>query len=310
MSGLMDSVDRRTGLAWQSALELLLFRLNGPQLYGINVFKVREVLQCPRLHSMPGSNALLCGVANIRGMATPVLDLARAIGQPGLFAAGGDFVIITEYSLRVQGFLVKTLERTVTQHWQAIQAPPAGSGSGHYLTAITHIDGQLVEIIDVEKIFIELSPCNESLGEDLLAQAKGRSSMLRKVLLVDDSRAARAQVLRCLQALGMETQVCENGRQALHWLREQAASGKPVSEQLLMVIADIEMPEMDGYRLTSEIRSDPRLANLHVLLHSSVSGFCNQAMVKKVGADDFLEKCTPDALAVRVLKRLQTAGGF
>jgi len=148
----MDSVNQRSQLAGQSALELLLFRLGTAQLYGINVFKVREVLQCPMLNQIPGSHALVCGVATIRGNTTPVVDLARAIGQHGLYGAGGDFVIITEYGQRVQGFLVRALERTVTQHWQHILPPPPGSGEDHYLTAVTHIDGQLVEIIDVEKI--------------------------------------------------------------------------------------------------------------------------------------------------------------
>jgi len=301
MSSWMESVDQRTQLAGQSALELLLFRLDTPQLYGINVFKVREVLQCPKLNQMPGSSPLVCGVANIRGSTTPVLDLARAIGQPGLFGAGGDFVIITEYSQRVQGFLVRALERTVTQSWQDILPPPPGSGDGHYLTAVTHIDGQLVEIIDVEKIFIELSPCCETLSDELLTQVRAQPKMPRKVLLADDSRAARAQVLRCLQALGVEVLVFEDGKQALTWLQQQAAP----CEELLMVIADIEMPQMDGYTLTCEIRRDPRLASLHVLLHSSLSGLFNQAMVEKVGADDFLSKFTADALAERVLKRLQ-----
>jgi len=307
MSSWMESVDQRTQLAGQSALELLLFRLSSPQLYGINVFKVREVLQCPKLNQMPGSSPLVCGVANIRGATTPVLDLARAIGQPGLWRAGGDFVIITEYSQRVQGFLVRALERTVTQNWQDILPPPPGSGDSHYLTAVTHIDGQLVEIIDVEKIFIELAPCCETLSDGLLTQVRTQKSP-RKVLLVDDSRAARGQVLRCLNALGVEVLVFENGKQALTWLREQAASGQSLHEELLMVIADIEMPEMDGYTLTLEIRRDPRLAALHVLLHSSLSGLFNQAMVEKVGADDFLSKFTADALAERVLKRLQTLG--
>jgi len=309
MAGLMDSVDLCTQLVEQSALELLLFRLNSAQLYGINVFKVREVLQCPKLNQMPGSNPLLCGIANIRGSTTSVVDLAKAIGQGALLGSGGNFVIITEYSQRVQGFLVSALERTVTQSWQNILAPPPGSGSGHYLTAVTHIDGQLVEIIDVEKIFIELAPSIENLNDGLLAQIQKHSSCTRKVLLVDDSRAARGQVVRCLQRLGLQVLVCEDGKQALSWLRERADSGHAVSEELLMLIADIEMPEMDGYSLTSEIRNDPRLASLHILLHSSLSGLFNQSMVKKVGADDFLNKFTADELALRVLKRQQAVGG-
>ena len=72
-----------------------------------------------------------------------------------------------------------------------------------------------------------------------------------------------------------------------------------------MMISDIEMPEMDGYTLTAEVRSDPRLKDLHVMLHTSLSGVFNQAMVRKVGADDFLSKFSADELAERVLVQIR-----
>ena len=76
-----------------------------------------------------------------------------------------------------------------------------------------------------------------------------------------------------------------------------------MADELLMMISDIEMPEMDGYTLTAEVRSDPRLKDLHVMLHTSLSGVFNQAMVRKVGADEFLSKFSADDLAERVLVR-------
>ncbi|MCY1181373.1 Chemotaxis protein CheV [compost metagenome] len=126
-----------------------------------------------------------------------------------------------------------------------------------------------------------------------------------RVLTVDDSSVARKQVSRCLQAVGVEVVALNDGRQALDYLRKLVDEGKRPDEEFLMMISDIEMPEMDGYTLTAEIRNDPRMQNLHITLHTSLSGVFNQAMVKKVGADDFLAKFKPDDLASRVVGRIR-----
>ena len=113
MAGLMASVNSRTQLVGQNRLELLLFRFNDRQLYGINVFKVREVIRCPKLSILPKSNINICGVANIRGTSIPILDLAMATGLPGVKDTESAFVILTEYNSRVQGFLVFAVEQIV-----------------------------------------------------------------------------------------------------------------------------------------------------------------------------------------------------
>src|SRR5471032_2618933 len=164
MAGVMDSVNQRTQLVGQNRLELLLFRLDGQQLYGINVFKVREVLQCPKLTVMPKSSPVVCGVANIRGATIPILDLAMATGSGRLLDQSNPFVIITEYNTKTQGFLVRSVERIVNMNWEEIHPPPKGTGRDHYLTAVTRVDNQLVEIIDVEKILAEVAPVSESIS--------------------------------------------------------------------------------------------------------------------------------------------------
>ena len=150
MAGVMDSVNQRTQLVGQNRLELLLFRLNSNQLYGINVFKVKEVLQCPKLTIMPKSSPVVRGVANIRGGTIPILDLSMATGSAPLANIDNSFVIITEYNTKVQGFLVHSVERIVNMNWESIHPPPKGTGRDHYLTAVTHLDDKMVEIIDVD----------------------------------------------------------------------------------------------------------------------------------------------------------------
>ncbi|AQZ95130.1 chemotaxis protein CheV [Halopseudomonas phragmitis] len=309
MAGVMDSVNQRTQLVGQNRLELLLFRLAGNQLYGINVFKVKEVLQCPKLTLMPKLNPVVRGVAHIRGGTLPILDLNKATGGPGLSNLDNTFVIITEYNTKVQGFLVRSVERIVNMNWSEIHPPPRGTGREHYLTAVTRVDDQMVEIIDVEKVLAEVVPVNEHLSQGLVDEQTQAEAVSRKVLIVDDSSVARKQVKRCLEEVGVEVVALNDGRQALDWLKALADSGEDVSSHLLMMVSDIEMPEMDGYTLTAEIRNDSRLNGLHVMLHTSLSGVFNQAMVKKVGADDFLAKFKPDELAGRVVARLHALRG-
>ena len=307
MAGVMDSVNQRTQLVGQNRLELLLFRLDGKQLYGINVFKVKEVLQCPKLTVMPKSSPIVRGVASIRGGTIPIMDLAMATGSAGMISLVNSFVIITEYNTKVQGFLVHSVERIVNMNWEEIHPPPKGTGRDHYLTAVTRVDNQLVEIIDVEKILAEVAPISEDVSVGVIDEEVHHKAISLRVLTVDDSSVARKQVSRCLETVGVEVTALNDGRQALDYLRKLVDEGKKPEEEFLMMISDIEMPEMDGYTLTAAIRNDPRMQKLHITLHTSLSGVFNQAMVKKVGADDFLAKFRPDDLAARVVARIKAA---
>jgi len=305
MAGVLDTVNQRTQLVGQNRLELLLFRLSGDQVYGINVFKVKEVLQCPKLTIIPQSNPVVRGVSHIRGGTISIMDLSMATGQGALDDIENCFVIITEYNTATQGFLVRGVERIINMNWGDIHPPPKGSGSEHYLTAVTEIEGRLVEIIDVEKILSEVSPMKEDISEGIIEEEVSKIAATKHVLIVDDSAIARKQIKRCVESVGVETTVLNDGRQAYDHLMALADAGEDVAKKYLVMISDIEMPEMDGYTLTSEVRADPRLANLHVVLHTSLSGVFNQAMVKKVGADNFLAKFNPDQLATVVTTRIK-----
>lgn len=305
MASMIDSVNQRTQLVGQNRLELLLFRLNGPQLYGINVFKVREVLQCPSLTLLPKSSPIVRGVASVRGRTIPVLDLALATGRKALQNPQDGFVIITEYNMKEQGFLVSAVERIVNLNWADIHPPPQGTGRDHYLTAVTQLDGLLVEVIDVEKVLAEVSPSSEVILTDSLTDEVRISALNKKILIVDDSAVARKQVLRCLQAIGVEVVALNSGRAAYDYLQAMLSQGRLPADEFMMMISDIEMPEMDGYTLTAEIRSHPDLKNLYVLLHTSLSGVFNKAMVEKVGASNFLAKFRPDDLVDLVVERIK-----
>ena len=305
MAGILDSVNKRTQLVGQNRLELLLFKLEGQQVYGINVFKVREVLPCPSLTLVPKRKPVVRGIAHIRGGTLSVMDLGLAIGKRELSSLERAFVIITEYNNTTQGFLVRSVERIVNMNWESIHPPPKGAGRDNYLTAVTEVDGKLVEIIDVEKVLAEVSPPVEEVSAGVIDAEVAAAAVSKHVLIVDDSAIARKQIKRCVESVGVETTLLNDGRQAIEYLRGLADAGENVPGKLMMMISDIEMPEMDGYTLTAEVRHDPRLAGLFVLLHTSLSGVFNQAMVRKVGANEFLAKFNPDRLAAMVAQRIR-----
>ena len=303
MSKLMAAVNQRTNLVGNNRLELLLFRLHGTQPFGINVFKVREVLQCPELTEMPGSSPHVRGIAHLRGVPVMVIDLSQATGGKRIEDLSSAYVLVTEYNRHTQGFLVNGVDRIVNTNWDQILPPPKGAGAGHYLTAVTEIDGKLVQIIDVEKVFSEITPVDEDVSEDVKSKATARDFKDLIVLVADDSAVARNQVKRALSSIGVQVELVNDGRLALDWLNAKAAElGGDISTKVPLLISDIEMPEMDGYTLTAEIKADPVLRNMHVVLHSSLSGVFNEAMVKKVGADQFIAKFHPDELASAMQK--------
>lgn len=301
MSSIIDGVDQRTNLAGNNRLELLLFRLGGSQLYGINVFKVREAIPCPTLTKMPRSHPVIKGMASIRGQTVSIVDLSQSIGRRGIVQTEGNFVILTEYNRSVQGFLVSAVDRIINISWSDVLPPPAASGADNYMTAITKVDDQLVQIIDVEQVLAEVMGINTAVSDDIADDAAAANSEQRKhILVADDSSVARNQIKRTLDQIGVETTIAKNGREALDILKNWAKEGIDIAQHISLLISDIEMPEMDGYTLTSEIRKDPALKDLQVLLHTSMSGTFNQALVQKVGADRFLPKFSPDELAAEV----------
>ena len=298
MAGVLDQVDKRTKLVGENRLEILMFRLNGRQIFGINVFKVQEVLSCPRLTKIPQAHPATRGLATIRKKTLPVIDLAAAIGQIPIEAKPENLIIITEYNGTVQAFLVKAIERIVNMNWKDIKAPPKGIGRNNYVTAVTNVDDNLVEIIDVEKILSEIIGADTHLenAEDLLDKDGNKMTFL----IADDSLVARNQVERTLEQIGVKCVVTTTGKEALDVLKAKADEGIDVMKEFSLLISDIEMPEMDGYTLTSEIRADDRMKDLNIMLHSSLSGGFNDSMTLKVKADKFIPKFQAEGLVTEI----------
>ena len=306
MTQLMENVNSRTQLVGRNRLELLMFGLGDKQRFGINVFKVREVIKCPPLTRTPLAHPVIRGIANMRGKTITIIDLAMAVGKRAIEDIENSFIIIAEYNRHVQGFLVAGVDRIVNMNWEEIKAPPSGLGNVNFLTAVTNVDKELVEIIDVEKVMADVMGYTDAVDSSVTDIIKQDEEVHGKhILVVDDSGMARKQIVRVLDQMGLAYTQAKNGKEAyellLSWCEEKNV---PIMQRCSLVLSDVEMPEMDGYTLTKSIKDHPELGQLKVLLHSSLSGAFNEKMVKKVGADDFLAKYDPTELAQRVLKHL------
>lgn len=303
MSGtLLEKVERHTRLAGHNRVAMLLFRLGDEQLFGINVFKVREVLRRPPMERMQGVHELMAGSCDYRGQTIPVIDLAAALGYAPLRDVASAHLMVTEFSRSVQGFLVADLQRMVHCQGEAMSTPASSLGFGARVNAVTRIDGALLAVIDVEHVLASIDSASPELSGQLQREASTRSLANRRVMVVDDSGIARRRVVKMFKQMEMECVVAGDGREALERLLE-LAEGDPANA-IELVVSDIEMPRLDGYALTRAIRETPALRRLKVVLHSSLSGLFNEAMIKEVKADRFVAKFQPDLLAQAVMELL------
>lgn len=299
---LLDTVETFTRLAGHNRVAMLLFRLGDRQSFGINVFKVREVLRRPRLERMPSMHELVSGSFDYRGQTIPVVDLASAMGYPPLADVDTAHLIVTEFNRSVQGFLVSDVDRIVHIDGASMAAPPAALGYGARVNAVTRLDGDLLAVVDVEQVLASVDPRVVELSDRVQQAAHVHHAGSRRVLVVDDSLVARTQIVDLFRKMDLVCVVAKDGKEGLEKLREMAAG--PVADRVSLVVSDIEMPLMDGYALTRAIRDEPALRHYKVLLHSSLSGVFNEAMVERVGADRFIAKFQPDVLATAVLELL------
>jgi len=311
MSELLRRIDARTKLAGANKLEILLFTLgtdmatHRKETFGINVFKVREVMRIPRITRAPDMPAAVEGMVSLRGVLVPVVDLAKYIGTPT--DAPPSIMIVTEYNGHTQGLLVGEVDTILRLDWAEMKVPPSmlTARMGGLVTAVTELkDGRLVMMLDVEKILADTSQTDDN---HLFESLEPLDKPDRTVLYADDSSVARKQVERTLEALRVKGISTINGRQGWEELQKIAAqaeiAGRRVSDYVQLVLTDVEMPEMDGYVLTKNIKSDLRFAGIPVLMHSSLSSDANRQLGISVGVDEYVPKFEPHRLA-EVLNRL------
>lgn len=307
MSELLKKIDARTKLAGTNKLEILLFSLGKDQrtgrkeVFGINVFKVREVMRTPDITAAPEMPASVEGMVSLRGTLVPVIDLARYSGI--VTESKPEIMIVTEYNGHTQGFLVESVDTILRLDWSAMRVPPdmITNRTAGLVTAVTELENNtLVMMMDVEKVLAETALFDDSHLYINLKPIKEE----RMVYFADDSVVARKQIERTLEAMKIHYGQAVNGMKAWEDLQGMATQadlgGQKLSESLHLILTDVEMPEMDGYMLTKMIKSDPRFQGIPVLMHSSLSGASNQKLGESVGVDGYVSKFEPQKLSMKL----------
>jgi len=304
----MRDVDERTNLTGNSMFELLLFRLGEApgtdrrELFGINVFKVREILIMPEVTAMVNSPPAVMGVTNIRGQMITVINLPQIVGTNPTKGLG--ILLVTEFALTTQAFAVEEVNEIVRLEWKQVLSAE-GRGGG-LVTSIARLDGdaentRLAQVLDVEQILRDVFPEQHQLDVEVDDGHKLQLPAGTVVLAADDSAVARMMIEQGLKSMGVPFIMTKTGQEAWDRLKAMAAEaesqGKTIRDKVAMVLTDLEMPEMDGFTLTRNIKQDPRFNGLPVVIHSSLTGSTNEDHVKKVGADGYVAKFVAEELA-------------
>jgi len=312
VSELLRKIDARTKLAGTNKLEILLFslgldqRTNRKEVFGINVFKVREVMRTPEITAAPEMPSSVEGMVSLRGSLVPVIDLAK---YAGIVTSGRpEIMIVTEYNGHTQGFLVESVDTILRLDWSAMRVPPdmITNRMAGLVTAVTELENNtLVMMMDVEKVLAETSLVDDSHLFINVTPIKED----RMIFFADDSVVARKQIERTLNAMNIKYAQAINGLRAWEELQRMAMqadlAGHKLCDILHLVLTDVEMPEMDGYMLTKMIKSDARFQGIPVLMHSSLSGASNQKLGESVGVDAYVSKFEPQKLSMKLREMLK-----
>ncbi|UHM90525.1 chemotaxis protein [Rahnella victoriana] len=315
MDNFQKEIDERTNLTSSNRFELLLFRLGTSpddeqsELFGINVFKLREIVPMPTLTKAAGMASPMMGMANIRGEIIPVIDLPAVVGC--VPKTGLNILLVTEYARSTQAFAVESVDDIVRLEWSRVLAAEAGVKSRN-ITSIARLDTdksstRLALVLDVEQILHDIIP-NSNIDMDKKRTSAFKLKPGTVAIVAEDSKVARQMLEKGLNMMEIPAQMHVTGLEAWNKIRKLAeeckAEGIPIADKISFVLTDLEMPEMDGFTLTLNIKRDEFLKNIPVIIHSSLSGSANEDHVRKVGADGYVAKFEINELEAAIHKAL------
>ena len=265
----------------------------------------------PEITVMVNSPPAVMGVANIRGQMITVINLPALVGCNPTKGLG--ILLVTEFARTTQAFAVEEVNEIVRLEWKQVLSAE-GTGGG-LVTSIARLDGnaentRLAQVLDVEQILRDVFPQEHEAAQVAAVLSKVELPPGTVILAADDSAVARMMIEKGLKAMNVPYIMTKTGKEA--WERLQAMSdqavreGKTILDKVALVLTDLEMPEMDGFTLTRNIKQDARFKPIPVVIHSSLTGSTNEEHVKSVGADGYVAKFVAEELAAtihRVLSR-------
>lgn len=307
MTAPKPSAARQEDTRSSNQFELLLFHLGEAagssrrELFGINIFKVREIMVMPAITKMVNAPPHVLGVANIRGQVITVIDLPAIAGcTPG--KEGERILLVTEFARSTQGFAVEEVTEIVRVDWKHVLS--AEGHGGELVTSIVRVDGEaensrLAQILDVERILADVMPDHARLEKSSGGRLEVPPGTV--VLVADDSAMARGIIEKGLDSLGVPYIMTKSGKEAWERLQSIAAQarteGKAVKDKVALLLTDLEMPEMDGFTLTRQLKADMQFSGVPVVVHSSLTGSASELQAQSAGADAYIAKFHIDELA-------------
>lgn len=287
-------MERQTEILLESGtneFEIMEFTIAG-ETFGINVAKVLEIMMVCPVKPMQKAQQDIEGIFKSRDMVITVIDLASYLGLPASTNPERDIFIITNFNQTNFAFHVHSVVGIARISWQQIKKPDKiiYGGEEGVATGIADFENHLITILDFEKIVSEISP-GLGIQYDDLKKLGPRERNDKPILLAEDSMLLSRMIVESLKRSGYENlAITDNGQEAWNFLLEAKAAGDPIENHVCCVVTDIEMPQMDGHRLTKLIKGDPVLNKLPVILFSSLINDEMRRKGEQIGADAQLSK--------------------
>jgi len=280
-------------------------------IYGINIAKVKEIIKYPNLIKIPSKDSLIEGIYNLRGEVIPIVSLARWLGITEPPDIKTKKVIITIFNNITVGFIVHDAKRIRRVSWRFVKPPSEvlRHQYGNKIVGTINLDEEHVMLIlDFESICEELGIFSEEdvkRIKDTAIHEVERKQKKAKVLVADDSATARKIIRAAVEPIAEKIIEAKDGQEAwdaLNRLYEETEG--EIENAVDVVITDVEMPNMDGYRFTKLIKEDERFRKIPVVMNTSLSGSANLQKAKEVGVDDFCTKFIAEEFAKAVLRHI------
>ncbi len=271
-------------------LEILEFMVGGNR-YGINVAKIREILQYTPAVAVPNADPCIEGIFMPRDEVITSISLSKVLNLPESDEVKNDLYIVTYFNNTNAAFHVHSVVGIHRVSWEEVLKPDAtlnGQGKG-VATGIVKLDGRLIVLLDFEKIIADISP-ETSLKVSDVDELGFRQRSTKPILIAEDSALLSKLLQDCLKKAGYSNLIVNmDGQEAWDKLTELNKSGN-ITEKVKLVITDIEMPRMDGHHLTKLIKSDDKMKNIPVIIFSSMISDELIVKGKSLGADAQITK--------------------
>ncbi|WP_133468807.1 chemotaxis protein [Paraglaciecola marina] len=282
---------------------LLLFRLKNGRQFALGTLKIQELVPYKPVTAMINSEPGVKGILTIRDQTIAIIDMAEVLGLGPVEESNlsKSFIVVTDCQRKVVGFIVSQIEKIVETNWREIKQPDKKLGTGIFVTGTVEVGNDVIQLMDVELLLNKIFPPDPKAALAVVTDVQREQLKPMNILVVDDSLTARRQLTDVLELLNVPCHVTDDGQKALVYMHEQASNGHPVN----LLVSDIEMPGLDGYELTFEVRNSPALADAYIILHTSLSSAISVSQAKQVGANAALTKFDAKELVLAMLRGVE-----